>query len=212
VRVPNTIYAIYAVKVSDSSANFVTVGDTNAPTLANFTSLNSSFGANSWVFLGYIFNGSVATQTTDICPFVQSGPLMFNRNVLGSANVAGAGRNKFGARYANTASAGALTTSPTAGSTVGTNYPSTATHLYWTVVCTSGTTQVYAGDNLVSTSAGTVVTTVASIAGIEQSTSFWLSAVDGCGISNGGGATPALSIVLQGYYDGALGVGANPIL
>jgi hypothetical protein len=208
----NTIYALYAVKVSDSSANFVTVGDTIAPTQANFTTLNSNFGSNSWVFLGYIFNGSVATQTTDICPFVQSGALMFNRNILATANIPGSGRNKFGARYASTASAGALTTSPSAGSTVGSNYPSTATHLYWTVVCATGTNQVYAGDNLVSTSAGTVVQTIASAAGVEQSSSFWLASVDGCGISNAAGATPAMSIVLQGFYDGALGVGSNPIL
>jgi hypothetical protein len=207
----NTIYAIYAVKVSDSTTDFVLVGDTVAPSISNYSTIVSNFGANNWVFLGYIMNGSVATQTTDICKFTQAGPLMMIRNILATANVPGSSRDKFGVRMANTASATSLTSSPTQGIVVGTNYPETASMLYWTAVFESAKTQVYAGDSLVSSSAGTVVLTMASIGGIEITGSYWLPSSSGAGIGTAGGSAGAASLIVAGWYDGALGVGSNPL-
>lgn len=208
----NTIYALYAVKVSDSTTQWCTVGDTVSPTQDNYSTLVSNFGANSWVFLGYICNGAAATQTTDICDFVQAGNTTILKNVLATANVQGSGRDKHGIRMATTAGATSLTTSPTAGSVVGTNYPATASHLMWTFVINAPTASAYYGDSTVTTSGGSVLGTLASLAGVEQSAGETLPATSGAGMANASASSVAQTIILRGWVDGALGVGANPML
>jgi hypothetical protein len=71
----NTWYAIYAVKSQINAANFVLVGDTTLPLQANFGTLNSAYGTNSWVYLGMIRNGDVDQAQGDILSFVQSGSI-----------------------------------------------------------------------------------------------------------------------------------------
>ncbi len=72
-EVANTWYAIYAVKSQINTANFVLVGDTTLPLAANFATLNSRYGTNSWVYLGMIRNGDNNLDTTDIIKFTQAG-------------------------------------------------------------------------------------------------------------------------------------------
>lgn len=208
----NTIYALYAVKVTDSSTLWCTVGDTVHPTQANFSTLNSNFGTNGWVYLGYILNGAVAGQSTDICQFKQAGAITYISYIMPLAGVSGAGRDKFGVRMANAAAAQVLTSAPTAGTVVGTNFPSTATHLLWTAVTVSTQTQVYAGDSNISTTAGTAVMSLALCTGIEYAGSFWLTAASGAGVAVASGVNGGMGLLMWGWVDGVLGVGSNPLL
>lgn len=84
----NTWYAMYAVKSQINTANFVLVGTTTLPTRANFATLNTNLGTNSWVYLGMIRNGDNSGATGDILSFVQAGHLTsFSNSALGTSAV-----------------------------------------------------------------------------------------------------------------------------
>src|SRR5205823_4004220 len=69
----NTWYAIYAVKTTDNSSNFVTVADkTNLPVQANYSTLNTNFGTNGWVYLGLVRNGDNSGATNVVLSFYMS--------------------------------------------------------------------------------------------------------------------------------------------
>lgn len=75
----NTWYAIYAIKSQINGANFVLAGDTTLPLQANFATLNSRYGTNSWLYLGMIRNGDNLNAPGDILDFTQTGPnIQFN--------------------------------------------------------------------------------------------------------------------------------------
>ncbi len=77
----NTWYAIYAVKSTINTSNFVLAGDTTLPLQANFATLNSRYGTSGWVYLGMIRNGDNDGATGDILKFSQScGTTRFNNN------------------------------------------------------------------------------------------------------------------------------------
>lgn len=78
----NTWYALYAVKSQINAANFVLVGDTTTPSQTNFATLNGTYGANSWVYLGVIRNGDQSTNLNDICSFIQSGSKTVFTNLI----------------------------------------------------------------------------------------------------------------------------------
>lgn len=74
----NTTYAIYAVKCN-ASDKFCLAGDTAHPQRNFFDALNTRYGLNSWVHLGYIRNGmnvfGGSGQDLDILRFEQSGSM-----------------------------------------------------------------------------------------------------------------------------------------
>ncbi len=78
----NTWYAIYAVKSTINSANFVLAGDTTLPLQTNYATLNSRYGTSGWVYLGMIRNGDNSGATGDILNFTQSGQQISFTNVL----------------------------------------------------------------------------------------------------------------------------------
>jgi hypothetical protein len=49
------------------------VADTNLPLQANYSTLNSNFGSNSWVYLGLIRYGDQASTANAIVAFTQTG-------------------------------------------------------------------------------------------------------------------------------------------
>jgi hypothetical protein len=102
----NTWYAIYAVKSAINASNFVLVGDTTTPIQANYSTLNSAYGANGWVYLGMIRNGDGANTSGDILQFVQAGNTTLFYN---NCDTVTAGADAFGVRLANTNSAASLT-------------------------------------------------------------------------------------------------------
>lgn len=70
----NTWYAMYAVKCQNNTTDFVLVGDTLlGPSRGNITALNTAYGTNGWVYLGFIKNGDNSGATGDILRFVQTG-------------------------------------------------------------------------------------------------------------------------------------------
>lgn len=66
-------FEIYAVKSQVDATKFVLVGDTTPPTQANYATLNTVYGTNGWIPLGYIFNGNNAGTHSSIVQFEQAG-------------------------------------------------------------------------------------------------------------------------------------------
>lgn len=205
----NTAYACYAVKVTDSSTNFVMVADTVYPTQANFATLNSNFGTNGWVYLGTIRYGDQSGTANAILVFSQSGSLMhFMNKCVGNAYPAR------GIRVATTASATSLSYSPVSGTT-GATIP---THLLSSNLLFTSSLNPATNINMqvfeVNTS-GFMILNV-STGGNGVVASYWYS-----GITTGGqqlfmrahnAESDAMDIYLTGWIDPVLGVGANPIL
>lgn len=80
----NTTYAIYAVKSTIDATKFVLAGDTTFPTQANASTLDTRYGANNYVFLGYIRNGDNEGTAGDILAFDQVGNFTRFRNTTAS--------------------------------------------------------------------------------------------------------------------------------
>jgi len=193
----NTWYAIYAVKVSDSSTNFVTVADTVIPTQTNYSSLNSNFGTNSWVYLGTIRYGDNSTNTTTILPFAQCGNTTIFRN-----NCTATAENGTGILLADTGAAGTLTYAYSAG-TGATDIPAHFPLVWWgyaTGIITNTTLR----DN-------TLNVNLASVSAVSGAHGLVLYvAANGVKIASSGSV--AAGIFLSGFVDSVLGVGSNPIL
>lgn len=195
----NTWYACYAVKTSDNTSNFVMAADTVLPIQANFTSLNSNFGSNSWVYLGLIRYGDNSGATTSILKFFQAGNITIFQNTATAVQVnAGSGIS-----VASTASAASLAHSYSAG-TGNTNTPNNVVFTYYRV--TSGTAVLYnvedSGQNF-----NYLTYTVAS-----GNTSYllWISSAGGIIMIPGSNAK--MEIWITGFVDGVLGIGSNPLL
>lgn len=83
----NTWYAIYAVKSQVDAAKFVLAGDTTLPLQTNYSTLNTRYGSNGWIYLGMIRNGNNDDATTDILDFVMSGNYTRFKNTYNDAGV-----------------------------------------------------------------------------------------------------------------------------
>lgn len=69
----NTWYFVYAVVVqygSDAGSNFIMVVDSTNPSPSNWSTLDSSYGAGKWVYLGLFRYGHGAGATTTMIPFI----------------------------------------------------------------------------------------------------------------------------------------------
>lgn len=200
VETVNTWYALYAVKTTDVATDFVIVGDTITPNQSNFSALNSAYGTNGWLYLGWIRNGDNSASTGDILNFTQSGNMIFFKHVNGTA-----GANHLGIRLANTASATSLTWTATAG-TGAAEVPS----------------NVEMGLVFVDTTTGAAVKSI-----LKSSTAFLFQSGTNTGLivygtwapltqnlvhTNSAGENEATSISLSAFIDTTLGVGFNPQL
>lgn len=202
----NTWYAAYAVKVTTFASNWVMVLDTVLPLQPNYSTLNTNFGTNSWVYLGMVRYGDNSGSTNAILSFKQYGhSTSFLNTSVGQAF------NQHGIRLASSLSATSITYSATAG-TGTTDIPTN---------CTMG--EFGGGVN-----GGAGATTMALT---EQNTTtniFARMAVGGATTINGifhsgltylgNGAivtvnvSGSLDIFLLSFVDGVLGVGSNPLL
>ncbi len=194
----NTWYALYAVKVTDSSTQWVTVGSTVIPVQANYATLNSAYGTSGWVYLGMIRNGDNSGATGDILDFYMSGNLTAFRNVT-----TGSGRNGTGIRLANSAGAGTLTYTYSSGTGTTQSPGNLQLGAYQ-----GGTT---AGTNFtLSDAGGTINYTIIEASAGGTFRVFPLTLFDGFKFAQGG-AGPS-DIYLAAFVDIVLGVGANPLL
>lgn len=190
----NTWYAIYAVKCSDGPG-FVLVGDTTLPSHATISTLDGFYGTDSWVYLGMIRNGDNAGATGDILDFVQSGSFTLLRNLCSPSAF-----NTVGLKLATSASTASLTYTVTNG--IGTtDIPNHIENQLYQVAATGGT-----GNHNVRNSAGTKM--MHSVIGTGNLSARVWCANDGINISSG--SAVAMDILLAGWNDPVLGVGANP--
>lgn len=208
--VANTWYALYAVKVTDSSTLWCTVGDTVQPTQANYTSLNTNFGTNGWVYLGMIRYGDQSAATTSILMFGQSGNFFVLQNKL-----TGSSQTMRGIRMANTAGATSLTLSITSGTT-GATIPAHFVNglcLYAAGINPSTARELQVFDGGTSNA---ILVNQATGGFVSQSSAFWYCANTAGNASIVTRADDASSVAqdisLIGWADPVLGIGASPLL
>lgn len=101
----NTWYAIYAVKSVIDATKFVLAGDTTEHVFSNYATLNSRYGTNGWVHLGYIRNGDQSGATGDILNFKQTGNMTIFQNIAADAGTS----SGLGVRLASTTGTTSLT-------------------------------------------------------------------------------------------------------
>lgn len=202
----NSWYAVYAVKVSDSSTNFVTVADkTNLPLQASFAVLNSNFGTNSWVYLGMVRNGDNASSATGLLKFSQVGNMtIFYNTAVGTV------LNLSGVLLATSGAASSLTWTYASGTgaaqvpaniingLIGATSNATAAGQTWEIFDDPGSTSL-----------------IARMTG-NSATSLCLShlpmyLLNGIAVATNT-STSSWDIFLNGFYDQVLGIGSNPIL
>jgi hypothetical protein len=198
----DTWYAIYAVKSTINTANFVLVGDTTLPIQASVSALNGFYGTNGWVYLGLIRNGDQDTVTGDILNFVQysDGTTQFNNIVVG--NVTG---TPTGILIAGTASGTSITKAVSRGTgaaQIPNNIDSTqyqclhgAAGVGLSIFNSAGTKAYHRRNGI---TAGVQLETVMVPA--DESIQFsWTTASTG-------------DLVLCAFHDTVLGVGSNPFI
>lgn len=202
----NTWYAIYAVKTSDNTSNFVTVADkTNLPIQASFATLNSNFGTNSWVYLGLIRYGDNSGTANAILKFAQNGNLTIFYNTA-----TGALLDMGGIRLATSGAAAFLQWTYASGTgaaqipayilngLIGVTSNATAVGQLWELFDDLGSTsRVFrlTGNSAAAMCMGHVPMYLLNgiLAQTNTSTSSW-------------------DIFLNGFYDPVLGVGSNALL
>lgn len=197
----NTWYAIYAVKSQINTANFVLAGDTTLPTQANFSTLNTRYGTDSWAYLGMIRNGDGGSTAADILNFIQSGNMtIFKNAITGSSTLA-----LSGLLLATTAGATTLTYTYSAG-TGTTAIPNTVLLAQYAAAFAAVANFAIAKD-----SGGTRI--YLKELGTNGVAGQWLaSAAEGVALSNGAASSIAQDVALTGFIDSVLGVGSNPLL
>lgn len=198
-------YAIYAVKSQINSSNFVLVGTTTLPLQANYSTLNSNFGSNSWVYLQTIPNSDGNSATGDIPKFYSTG------NYTTLANTSNLINNVYGIRLANAgAGSASLTYTYSSGTAIGSgNIPGNITigNIALSVGGTgSNTLQV---QDAAGAFAYALIPT-SSVASFQPINNVPL--VLGFRFSLNLGSTSTWHMLLTGFYDNVLGVGSNPLL
>lgn len=199
----NTWYAIYAVKTSDNTANFVAVADTVLPIQANFTTLNSNFGTNSWVYIGLVRNGDNSGAGSVVLSFVQSGN--FTKLLNTCANNS---RNTAGIQYLSNTSTQSLTYTYSAG-TSATAVPNNIAFCYW-IGADNGS--ITGGFYLADSGAARYAANGISYNNDSIVLNTWLAASEGLGLRETGAQNVKMDATLGGWIDNALGVGSNPLL
>lgn len=201
----NTWYALYACKVTDSSTLWVTVGSTVLPLQANYATLNTAYGTSGWVYLGLVRNGDNSGATADLQDFVMGGNTTLFQNVATGAN-GSAETNGIGLRLATTAGSNALTYTSSRG-TGTTSVPNNVPLVYYDgVYITDGTPRLMSlkvGGTPVFNAFSTPANTTNHIKVFCP----YAGATLGASAGNMG-----MDIFLNGFVDGVLGVGSNPLL
>ena len=197
----DTWYAIYCVKSQINTANFILVGDTALPLQANFSTLNTRYGTDSWIYLGLIRNGDNSATTGDILEFDQTGNKTLFKNV-----VTGNEQDGQGIRLATTASATSLAYTYASG-TGTTQIPDNATiAIYQGVAGAVADAIIFRADGLAR---------YYVLAPVDHGF-MWrvmISADEGLDVAEfAGTGAVAMDIYIAGYIDNVLGVSFNPLL
>lgn len=199
----NTTYSLYAVKVTDSSTLWCTVGDTLSPTQTNYASLNTNFGTSGWVYLGAIRNGDGSSHTTDILNFVMSGNTTYFINDVTAAH---AENNELGYQLADTGGATSLAYTVSRG-TGAAKIPDQVGHVYYMWAHNASTGTVI---NANYQTTGANIIQAVKTSGQAYTNTLWGPA--NAGISIAINVSSNIGIYCAGWTDNVLGVGSNPIL
>jgi hypothetical protein len=202
----NTSYAIYAVKSRIDATKFILVGTTTLPIQADYATLNTNLGANSWIYLGMIFNGDWASATGNIVAFDQVGNFTCFKNTCAiTANDGWAGGSP-GLRLV-TGTGNSLTWTYAAG-TAANQIPS---HIKVGLIMGLGGARSAAVYALLD-SGGNHGFAVWIGAGIATRARITASVLAGFMVLDLAATTSNKhDIILSGYHDGVLGVGSNPV-
>lgn len=196
----NTWYAIYAVKSQIDSTKFILAGDTTFPTAANVSTLNSRYGTNSWIFIGYIRNGSGVTSHSDILNFVQCGEKFNFLNTIAAADTSVNVVALRGLILANTAGATSLGWTYSAGSGT-TQVPDTIATIDWLTQRTAHNSY-----DLISNQAGTrYYERRVNSNNNGDIITLTMPASEGILLGTGVGASEAFDAIMTGWTDYALG-------
>ena len=189
------------MKSQINTANFILVGDTALPLQANFSTLNTRYGTDSWIYLGLIRNGDNSATTGDILEFDQTGNKTLFKNV-----VTGNEQDGQGIRLATTASATSLAYTYASG-TGTTQIPDNATiAIYQGVAGAVADAIIFRADGLAR---------YYVLAPVDHGF-MWrvmISADEGLDVAEfAGTGAVAMDIYIAGYIDNVLGVSFNPLL
>jgi len=197
-RTANTWYSVYAAKSGDGK--WVAVADNTAPTQANVSTLNSSYGTNGWVYIGMIRNGegSFGGQTNQVLKFVQTGNQTLFYNPIGSG---------FPAGFVITNTSGtSLTYTPAAGFG-DQQIPNTLGILCYNITIVPGSaTEV--GCQIASANT-TLLRNAATAGSIWGGRLYFPGTV---AINAFSGASGTLTISVAGFIDTVLGAGSNALI
>ncbi len=195
----NTWYALYAVKVTDSSTLWVTVGSTVLPLQANYATLNTAYGTSGWVYLGLIRNGDNSGSTGDILTFDQVGNFTMFKNIA-----TGLVTTIQGILLASSGAGATLTYSYAAGTGTA-QIPANITLINWIAAFDAGGST----SSAVKTSPGTAnyLLSAGTVASVSR-----VTGAAGSGLQTTNGSAIGMDIFAGGFYDSVLGVGSNPLL
>jgi len=202
----NTWYALYAVKVTDSSTLWVTVGSTVLPLQANYATLNTAYGTNGWVYLGLIRNGNGLSGNSDIIEFWQTGNMTMFNNAFTGTN---AGSSMPGFQIATTTAAGSLSWSYSAGTSGAVLPNNVGAVTYCGAVGALAAQFIHLEDNanngrrlvLPTSAAANILLSVDLPAGTNRGAQMVLT-----------GGTATMDLAVTRFWDSALGIGSNPLL
>lgn len=203
----NTWYCYYAVKTSDNSSNFVLVADVVVPIQANFATLNSNFGTNSWEYIGTAPYGDNSGTATAVPVFAMYGNMTIFDNALVLASAGTPGR---GVRLATTAGAANLTYTFASGTTLSSGQ--LPVHLRHVTYAVAEDGQRANGGGQIANANSTFFYAFVAI-GSSTQVSFPFEAIASDGVKytvNTG--TPKIDIFMPAYKDSVLGIGSNPLL
>lgn len=200
----NTWYAVYAQKTSGVSTDFVVVASTYTPIQANYAELNSKLGVDSWVYLGMIRYGDNGSTANAILKFKQAGNLNIFYNPISSADT-GISVNSTGIIFSS-GSATSITYTYVAG-TSAREVPSNIDLVKWTAIGPAD----LGGDYRLSNAANSYNIIRVNCSGVANIKVDY-AASEGVRVDNSSGSSNAYSLMLAGFWDRALGIGANPRL
>lgn len=195
---PNTWYALYACKVTDSSTLWCTVGSTVLPLRANYATLNAAYGTSGWVYLGMVRNGDNGAATNDILNFVQCG----NTTIFLNTNTGATVTNTGGTLLATGSAETSLTYTLSRGTGTA-QIPDHFSLFLFQVMSTNPAAGTY---NVRDSSDSAMF--LQSIGTSPYGNRLWSST----GVRINHSSTANDDILLAGWIDGVLGVGANPLL
>ena len=198
----NSWYAVYAVKATDNTTDFVAVADTVLPLQANYTTLSTNFGTYGWVYLGLIRYGDNASSPTGIVDFTMHGNYTkFNNDAAGA-------EDGTGVRLATTAGATSLTYTYASGTGTTSIPDNTKLGIYSFSWEASAQTDVAVRSSANTRPYYMRISQANSGAGVILYGPVWRLS-DGVTIGTAATST-AKDIFLSAFIDSVLGVGSNP--